>query len=67
MTIEHLPEIDWNAHAALHSALEVIPLEAKVMVLWEDEKGLLRWRKNGGSIHLSGLCSAAIVHLNSVT
>jgi hypothetical protein len=64
MTIEYLPEIDWNAHAALHSALEVIPIESKCIVLWEDENGTLRWRKNGGPIHLSGLCSSALVHLN---
>ncbi len=60
MTIESLPDIPWNAHAALHSALEVIPIEAKTIVIWIDEEKVVRTRCNGSNIYLSGMCQAAI-------
>ncbi len=42
--IEALPQIQWNAHAALHDALSIMPINAPCMVLWLDNEEDCRYR-----------------------
>lgn len=40
--IEALPGKAWNAHAALHHALNVVDLDTPVIVLWTDKDGQVK-------------------------
>lgn len=42
--IDCLPGIDWNAHAALANAMEVIDIKNPCMVVWIDNDGGVRFR-----------------------
>lgn len=37
----------WNAHAAIASAHEQIPIEGQVVVLWYDKDGVVNYRASG--------------------
>ena len=40
--IEVLPGKAWNAHAALHHALNVVKIDSPIIVLWMDEAGQVK-------------------------
>lgn len=41
--ITSLPGLPWNAHAALMSAKERVPIETELLIAWFDADGVLRW------------------------
>ena len=40
--IELLPGRTWNAHAALHHALNEVKIDSPMIVLWMNEDGMVR-------------------------
>ncbi len=60
MKIESLPDIPWNAHAAIHRALEQIPMEGKAICIWYDEETrTTRYCSSGSNFELAALCVSA--------
>lgn len=45
--IEGLPDIEWNAYAALHNALERMGINDPMITLWMDKDGVLHHTTNG--------------------
>lgn len=44
-SVEGLPKIPWNAHAALGDALNRAPIDAELFVVWTTKEGKLHWSK----------------------
>lgn len=45
-TVDSLPGLPWNAHAALGDALQRAPIGAPLIVLWLDELGQLHYSRS---------------------
>lgn len=45
--IKNLPNIEWSPQAALHDAINRAHDAKKVIAIWIDERGYLKWSQHG--------------------
>lgn len=60
-TVDPLPGILWNAHAALGDAMQRAPMNAPLIVLWLDEAGVLKYSRSANNRDVVWLAHSALV------